>query len=44
MVGGAIAAPVYWFVIEGNHPEETEEEVGTVQGRKTFSPQEELEA
>ena len=27
MFGAAIAAPVYWFMIEGNHPDEQDANV-----------------
>ena len=43
MIGAVIAAPLYWFVVEGNHPEGSEDEVSTLQGRRTFTPQEDFE-
>lgn len=34
MVGGAIAAPIYWLFVEANHPPlQDEEEIGVVQGK-----------
>ena len=42
MVGAAIAAPLYWFVIEANHPQQPEkdtDEVGTVQDQRPVTPQ-----
>ena len=28
MIGGALAAPVYWFIIEGNHSPKDDSERG----------------
>ena len=41
MIGGAIAAPVYWLFIEANHPDHPERRDGddvSVQGKRTITP------
>ena len=43
MIGAVIAAPLYWFMIEANHPETSEGDVGAVQGKRTLTPQKESE-
>ena len=44
MVGAVIATLLYWLVIEANHPVlQDEEDVGTVQGRRTIPPQADYE-
>jgi len=40
MIGAVIAAPLYWFVIEANHPEiKGEGEEVSLQGKRTIPPQ-----
>ena len=40
MIGGAIAAPVYWLFIEANHPERktSDGDDVSVQGKRTITP------